>query len=571
MTLKALSPRGEIDPIETIGLQPRVTDLNGKTIGLFAGFKEHWVLILEEIGRQLKEKYPDAEFRRFQYTKDLNSYTQVAEVAKDPEVRPVFEEWLEKVDTVITANGDAGSCALYLTYNTTLVEKLGKPVVMTLHKQFIKISKSAAALRGVPGLRYVELDIPELSGQPSLEIFINEVIPECVKDVLDDIVEALTGPLTEEEKTPETTAEDLPRIVCEGNFKQVNNFFYKNGWSYGMPIVPPTEEEVEEMLKGTDLPPDHVVAKIPPMMGKASVEKIAVNAVMAGCLPTYMPVLIAAVEALTDPRMWLEAYTCSLASWAPLLIINGPVRRDLGVNSGATLLSPYHKANAAIANAIGLIIMNIAGVRPGIEDMATFGHEGRFGICIAENEDASPWKPLHEFYGLDRNDSAVTVFWPNSRYMGTGARTVEGVLKGICEEIPAFGFDPGCAVIMRPNTARLLHGSGYSRKDVIDYIVEYARRPASEINVRWMKGNHHQPRDVSLPADASRSARKFFSGMHLPVVVAGMDYGFGMLFYGGGGDHGGPVTKKINLPQNWGRLVTEYEDITPAVFHEKEG
>jgi len=96
--------------------------------------------------------------------------------------------------------------------------------------------------------------------------------------------------------------------------------------AFGLPIMPPTEEAVKEMLKGTDLPADHVVARIPPMMGKATVEKIAINGVMAGCLPTYMPVLIAAVQALVDPRMWIEAYTCSVASWAPMLMINGPIR-----------------------------------------------------------------------------------------------------------------------------------------------------------------------------------------------------------------------------------------------------
>ena len=101
------------------------------------------------------------------------------------------------------------------------------------------------------------------------------------------------------------------------------------------------------MLTGTDLPPDHVVAKIPPLMGKATVEKIAVNAVMAGCLPTHLPVLIAAVEAMVDPRIWLEAYTCSMASWAPLMMVNGPVRKDLDLTDRRSLFSPYQKGNAA--------------------------------------------------------------------------------------------------------------------------------------------------------------------------------------------------------------------------------
>ena len=558
MNFEVLSPRGEVDPIETIGIQPRVEDLNGRTIGLYTTFKKHWVLILDEIGRQLKERYPDIKLTRFQYTKDLNSYTQVAEVAKDPEVRPLFEEWLEKVDTVITANGDAGSCTLYLTYNTALVEKLGKPVVMTVKDMFIENLKSAAALRGVPNLRYVRLDIPDLSMEPSLDIFTEELIPKRVSAVLDDIVAALTSPLTSEEKSPKKAVEDLPRIVYRGRIEDINDHFYQKGWTYGMPVIPPTEEAVREMFKGTDLQPDHVVARIPPLMGKATVEKIAVNAVMAGCLPIYMPVLIAAVEAMVDPRMWVEAYTCSVASWAPLLIINGPIRHDLQINSGETLLSPYYKANAAIAHAMGLIIMNIAGIRPGIEDKGILGHEGRFGICIGENEEASPWEPLHEYYGFNREENAVTLFWPNTRSIGMFGKDAGAILKGLCDKVDVFGFDPGCAFIMCPDTAKLLSQSGYTRKDVVSYIVEYARRPATEVNIRWMIDNNHLPKEVPLPADSTRSVRKFFSGKHIPVVVGGMEYSFGVALYGGGGDHGGPVTKGVKTPENWSELVGRY-------------
>jgi hypothetical protein len=272
-----------------------------------------------------------------------------------------------------------------------------------------------------------------------------------------------------------------------------------------------------------------------------------------------MPVLIAAVEAMVDPRMWLEAYTCSVASWAPLMMINGPIRHDLNINSGANVMSPYNKSNAAIGHAMGLIIMNIAGIRAGIEDMGILGHEGRFGICIAEDEENSPWEPMHEYYGFRREDSAVTVSWPNTRAMGMFGKNVGEILRGICDAVPAFGFDPGCTFIMCPEAARLLNDAGYSRKDVLSYIVEYARKPATQMNVRWMIDNNHDITDVPLPADPTRSVRKFFSELHLPLVVAGMDYSFGVAFYGGGGDHGGPITKKIELPKNWEQLKTEYQ------------
>ena len=559
MEYTVLSPRGDVDPIKTTALQPRVKDLNKATIGLYATFKEHWPIILEEIGKQIKERYPGAKFTSYQYKEDLNAYTQVAELSKDERCRPEFEEWLKQCDTVIVGNADAGSCTLYLTYNTTFVEHMGKPVVMTVYNDFIHLAKRAAELRGVPALRLVKINLVDIYMEPDLTKFIEMVIPQRVSEVIDDIISALTKPLTTEEKTVPAPAQNTPRIAAKGTIEEINKFFYKKGWSYGMPVLPPTEEAVKEMLKGTDLPADHVVAKIPPMMGKATVEKIAVNAVMAGCLPTYMPVLIAGVEAMVDPHMWLEAYTCSVASWAPMMIVNGRVRKDLNINSSTGPLSPYRKANAAIAHAMGLIIMNIAGIKSGREDMAIFGHEGRFGICFAENEEESPWEPLHVHYGLKKNDSAITVTWPNTRAFDIVPEDINAVMKVICEMIPAFGFDAGCMMIVTTELAQFLQKSGFSRKDVLDYIIEYARRPATNVNIRWLIGNQHRPKNVPLPLDQTRSVRKFWSDMHIPVVVAGKN-NLAVAFYGGGGDHGGPITKKINLPKNWNKLVAQYKD-----------
>jgi hypothetical protein len=556
---EVLSPRGDVDPLKQIAPTPRLTDLNKATIGLYTTFKEHWELILEEIAKQLKERYPGIEFTRFVYPEDLNSYTQAAELAKDPRYRPQFEEWIKGVDGVIVANADAGSCTLYLTYNATFPEHLGKPTVLTVASEFVDLLKRAAELRGIPALRWTKLQLLDIAMEPDFQRFIDVVIPERVSEALDGIIAGLTEPLTPEEAAVPASPDNTPRVAMKGTLEEIYHSFYKQGWMYGMPIMPPTEEAVQEMLTGTDLPPDHVVAKIPPLMGKATVEKIAVNAVMAGCLPPHLPVVIAGVEALADPHMWVEAYTCSVASWAPLLMVNGPVRKDLDLTVGPALLSPYKRGNAAIAHALGLIIMNIAGIKAGREDMALFGHEGRFGMCIAENEEESPWEPMHVYYGLAKDDSAVTISWPNTRYFGMYQEDLGAILRAICDGIPAFGFDPGCTIIMSPDLAKFLHARGMSRKDLVDYIVEYARIPTGGLVLRWMTGNHHEPKGVPLPQDPTRSVRKFWSGMHLPIIVAGGN-GIALMFYGGGGDHGGPITKKVRLPQNWGELVMRYRD-----------
>jgi len=559
---EVLSPRADVDPIVNIGLQPRLDTLDGKTIGLFTTFKGHWVLILDEIGKQLKAIHPNLKLTSFRYGKDLNAYTQVAEVAKDSEVRPEFEKWLSGVDAVICANADAGSCTLYLTFNATLAELLGKPLVLTVDTKYVDLAQRSAELRGVPNLRLVELNLSDLSCEPSIEDYVNKVIPAAVAGVLDKIEGALVSPLSSEEASPRKPSKALPRIVHQGSLSEINTFFYKCGWAYGMPIMPPTEEAVAEMLTGTDLPADHVVAKVPPMLGKATVEKIAINAVMAGCLPTHLPVLIAAVEAMVDPRMWIEAYTCSVASWAPLLIVNGPIRNEIAVNCKGGFMSPYYRANAAIAHAFGLIVMNIAGISDGIEDKAIFGNEGRFGMCIGENEEDNPWESLHRSQGMAKEDNAVTLFWPNERKLAMVATAghVTDIVTAICDTMEPGGFDPGCAVILCPETARILHDGGFSRKDLIDYILEYARRPAAKMNLRWMSANKHAPKGMPLPLEPTRTVRKLFSALHLPVIVAGRKLDCGVVMYTGGGDHGGPITKKIATPRNWNVLVAKYAE-----------
>jgi hypothetical protein len=404
--------------------------------------------------------------------------------------------------------------------------------------------------------------MPDPSMLFSLDGMVETVFRPGVEEIVGDIVTALTTPLSDEEKTPKEV-EDLSGFEFSGTLEEVNHFFYQNGWTNGMPIIPPTKEAVEAMLAGTDLPRDHVVAKLPPMLGKATVEKIAINAAMAGCLPTYMPILIAAVEGMADPVIHLEGWTCSVSSWAPMVVVNGPVRRDINLNGGGAVMSPYYKANATIAHALALIIMNISGVRPVLEDMSEMGHESRFGMCIGENEEDSPWQGLHTDYGIDAEDSAVTLFWPSQRTSFYG-KDAAGILENICS-INVLGWAPGSAFVMSPGLAGILAKEGFSKADVLSYIVEYARRPATELNVRWMVGNNHLPDScVPMPAEGTRSVRKYWDTEHMMIIVGGSNYGASGVSYGGGGDHGGPVTKKLQLPGNWKTLVEKYREIVPT-------
>ena len=557
MEYQILSPWAEKDNIAK-GLQPRIADLENKTIGMFYYFFDSQRAILREIEKQLKGRFPTLKFSYFQYP------VETSEIDQDANYKDSFKKWLKGVDTVISVYGNIPSPTLYIAYNTAYIEKLGKPALILTSTMGKNIARSGVSAKGFPELRILVVDLPHVDFSASDSV--QEIFRPGIGAALDSIIEALTKPLTKKEKVPPQTRENSSKFIFKGNLEQVNRFIYKNGWSYGMPVIPPTEEAVEEMLTGTDLPADHIVARLPPMLGKATVEKIAINAVMAGCLPTYMPVLIAGVEAMADhSRIKLEGYTCSMGCWEPLWIINGPIRKALHINSGRALMSPYYRPNATIGHALGLILMNISGVRTGMEEGAAIGHEGKFGVCFAENEEMSPWEPLHVQYGFEKEDSTITSFWPNNRSFWQ-TRGAENILNILTENIPAFGFDPGCALILVPAVAKDLSDAGYTKKAFLSYIQEYSRKPVEKPYMDWLVNAHHIPKELVLPVVSSKSTmRRFLSGEHLIAIVAGANdfVSFDLAAYGGGGDHGGPATKKIDLPRNWEKLIKKYDDIIP--------
>lgn len=552
MKYTVLSPWGEIDNTDACALSPRLDTLEGKTIGLFAKFKHHDPVIMKEIARQLGQRYPTAKFIHLQYPKDT------AEIMNDPEFLPVLTAFLDQCDGVISGYGDMGSCALFCSYNSALIEKMGKPCVMVSDKDFVGTTIRGAACRGVPHLRYVLTDIKDMSFIPHLdEAFIQRELTPHIAAHLDEIVQALTAPLSELEQSVIHKDNSMANATFTGTLEEINQIFYHYGWTNGSPIVPPTREAVAEMLRGTDLPADYVVAKLPPMLGKATVEKIAINAVMAGCLPTYLPVVIGAVEAMADPCIHLEGYTSSRGSWGPLAIINGPIRNAIGIETGAGVLSQYTKASATIGRAIAYIIMNLSGNRPKLEDLAGIGHEGRMGMCIGEDEENSPWPAIHVQKGLAPDDSAVTMFWPQERY-GFFERTTETMLPRFCV-CNDLGFDPGCCYLVPESHAKVLAASGYSKEQIMDYVVEYCRAPANKSKVNWVKGNHHE-RGVVLPVNDGASMRQYWSTEHMMICVAGSGFCSALV---GGGDHGGPATVKLHLPKDWDALLRDYPSPKP--------
>lgn len=550
MEWTALSPWAEIDVSEMTGLTPRLDTLEGKTIGMFGDFMISATYMLKSVELELRKRYPNVKFSYLMYE------TETKEIIKDQSFLPRFRQWIDGVDCVLSFFGSVPSSSLYLGYNSAYMEKLGKPTVMALAPRTTPAGLRGVKAKGVPALRTVELE-------PVLGIFsedgeadaITKMAPYAPK-LTDEIVDALTRPLTEAERDIPIVDQSLAANTYTGTAREISRLFYSYGWTNGQPIEIPTREAVDEMLRGTDLPADFVVGCIPPKMGVATVEKIAVNAVMAGCLPTYMPVLIAAVQAALDERICLEGWTCSQSTWGPVINVSGPVTEEIGLNTGDNALSPYYKANATLARAWGYLMMNIAGLRPGIEDLSEMGHENRMGLCLGDSCQNNPWGPLHTAFGMSPEDSAVTMFWPQNHQAIT-ARSIPGFLEELCKINP-YGWDPGMEIIFTPKAAKMFASAGWSRQKIIDYVVEYARRPASEVDLGWLKGNSHPANSVDFPEVMTHSTRIFWTNDHILAIVAGGQAGAMITVLGGGGDHGGPACAKMQLPARWTELTAEY-------------
>ncbi len=265
---------------------------------------------------------------------------------------------------------------------------------------------------------------------------------------------------------------------------EVNGLFYEKKWTDGLPIVPPTEARVRKMLESVDRDPDEVVACLPPMGGEATVTKIAVNAVMAGCKSEYMPVLIAAVQAMSEGIFNLSALQTTTNPCAPLMIVNGPMRSRLGLNSGAGALGPGVRANATLGRAIRLILLNIGGARPGELDKATQGQPGKYTFCIAENEEESPWEPFHVEKGYEENASTVTIVNATGTLgiVDSASSTAESLLTTLAGGMVPLGTlnlykggDP--LLVLSPEHASILACDGLSKRQVKEFLFQRATVP----------------------------------------------------------------------------------------------
>lgn len=322
------------------------------------------------------------------------------------------------------------------------------------------------------------------------------------------------------------------------------------GWSDGLPLVPPTEERVLRMLDGTARDPQEVVGLVPPDLAPATVEKIAVNAVMAGCKPEYLPVVLAAVEAVLDESFAMHGVLATTMFVGPVVVVNGPVRRRIGMNAKGNALGQGNRANGAIGRALQLVVRNIGGGRPREADRATLGNPGKYTYCFAEDEEGSSWQPLSVERGVKPGLSAATVFagFGLQGVVDQKSRDPESLSKSFAESLKAIHnvkLAPACdaLVVVCPEHHRTFRNAGWSKARLLEELYRLCEIPGDEL-VAGAKGIA----EGGPPSLAGRSINKFRPG-GLMLVCAGGGAGMFSGIIGGwsaGGPRGSlPVTKEV--------------------------
>ncbi len=315
-----------------------------------------------------------------------------------------------------------------------------------------------------------------------------------------------------------------------GAYEEIDALYQERGWTDGLPVVPPTEAAVRAFLRATDRDPREVVGVLPPRQGEATVERIAVNAVMAGCRPEYFLVVLAGIEALADPLFNLDSIQATTHPVAPLLVVNGPIARELGLNAGYNAFGQGFRANVTIGRAVRLVLMNVGGGLPGTGDRSTQGSPAKLAYCVAENEAESPWEPLHVEAGFPAEASVVTAFGcegPHNiqdHYSASGV----GVLRTVAGAMGQAGSNNllgrGWPLLsLGPEHAATIARDGFTKRKVKEFLFEHARFPLARLGAEYQRQQIERWGAVDAPDTM------------LPIVKAPED--LSVVVVGGAGKH----------------------------------
>lgn len=536
-------------------LAERPASLAGLTVGLYWNGKNNGNVALAYCREKLAALYKDVRFVDMLGEKGgINRFLspeQIETLARD-------------CDVVIATTADCGSCTSWLIRDMCELERRGTPAIGFTAQIFDEDAAFSAKTFGVPDARAVIVP----------ETFTNRT-PEQIHAMIDEAMPLVIAGLTGAQEAGGPRGHDGARKIRRDEaelsyrgetlldaFHRMNEDFIAEGWGDGMPLIPPTPEAVDAMIAASGLDGDHVVGKFAPAFGIGTVRAIAANAVMAGCRPAMMPVIMAMMDCILDPSAGLRTFAMSTGPQAPVVIVSGPIAREIGMNSGVCALgpgSPSH-VNVVIGRALRLIMMNVGHAYPGSGDMDTIGNAMKFSACVAENEERTPWAPYRIEQGFDAAQSTVTVNVPygacelfdfqnsdpellienfatvtSNACGGPGQGT--WLIKNNADINAGYPFNGKFQnlIMLCPEHAKVFADAGWTTRMIREALWQKSKLPFRKLMLnKPMELFHHVHPQMRFLLDAPETEINVYpSPDYFDIVVVGADAGRSLFFFGG--------------------------------------
>jgi hypothetical protein len=462
------------EEVPAIPMAHRLSGLRGKRLGFVDNSKCNADLFIQRLAGQLSDRF------------DAVAGPVIRKAAPKDRLSDRDFANLAACDAVVQCFGDCGTSTSISVADAVEIERRGIPTVTVFSTAFEPAARKQAAGRGMADLPLARIPHPMHTAQ-------RHVVAARADAVVDTLAERLTS-----HRADAAEAASTERFHGTNDIDDQEMLFAR-GWTDGLPVVMPTAEKVAAMVAASGRDATDRIGPIPPRWRQATIEKIAINAVLAGCRPEYFPVVQAAVEAALDSDCQLYGIQTATNSTAPLFIVNGPIARELDINARGNVFGQGARANATIGRAVQLVLRNIGGDIPGETDMSTHGQAGKFGACIAEAEDDSPWAPFHVDAGFAAGDSTVTVIGASApqNIFTYGCETGQDVLEHFIGATLGLGhnniiFPTGPLFVVSPEHAATMARDGIGKKEIQNAVFERARIPLTRFCARSVKGLHHR-------------------------------------------------------------------------------
>ena len=521
-TAGVLNPLGYPPHVDARAMAARLDALEGKRVFVIDPRFDEGTNLLRPLMQWFAEQLPDVTI---EYVELPGNYLG--------DFSELWGELAERGDAAIIGVGHCSTCAPAVSQFAMALEGAHRLPTVSIHTtMFARLVKSVSRVGGMPGLRQVFVPHPVI-GRSADELwgYLKGDDPLTGYPVLQEIIAGLSEPLDDQERTGMGFDRDTPTYVEPDSEENLHRLFEDSGWTDHLPIILPTEERVQAMLQGTGHARDEVVGRMRPTHTREAweytVEKVAANAVMAGARPEYLPIILALAASGVSAR------GSSTASMNNMAVVNGPIRHEIGMNSGLGAMGPYNHANATIGRAYGLLSQNLqGGSKPGLTYMGSQGNSLAYNsMCFAENEEASPWEPLHVSHGFDAGQSAVSVYRGGAYVSATLAVHPDSWQEHLRTML--LGMDPGmCAptLLLDPLAAeRFVALGGFDTKQsLIDWVREHALQRGEDYWNRQVVRNYIYPNaTVGQEPAAGRLAAgpdamiEIFNPESIGVVVVG--------------------------------------------------